>query len=151
MQSFSIDFDGRKMLQECSRVLKPGGKIRIATPDLKKYLSLITDPEKKENKKAISFFMNKLFSNYPNDANSPFHILNLEMHKWGHKYIYTFETLNEQLSFAGFKNVKIMETGKSDDPNLENMEMHNENALEVDIFDEDGFFKFETIIIEANI
>ena len=34
-------FDGRKMLQECSRVLKPGGKIRIATPDLKKYLSLI--------------------------------------------------------------------------------------------------------------
>lgn len=144
-------FDGKKMLQECYRVLRPGGKLRIATPDLKKYLSLIDEPENVENKKAINFYMKKLFSDYPNDANSPYHILNLLMHKWGHSYIYTLETLSEQLKLSGFKDIQVKETGKSDDSNLKNMEMHNENAIAVNLFDEDGFFKFETIIVEASI
>ena len=36
------------MLDECFRIIKPKGKIRIATPDLDKYLSLIYDNKKRK-------------------------------------------------------------------------------------------------------
>ena len=41
---------GLNMLKECYRVLKPGGVMRLATPDLRFLLGLYQDPEKLINK-----------------------------------------------------------------------------------------------------
>ena len=142
-------FQAKKMLIECFRILKSGGKIRIATPDLDKYLSLIIEKNNSNNKSIINFYMNKLFTKYPNNENSVFHILNLEMHSWGHKYIYNYNTLSEQLLDSGFLNIKKQETGQSDDIHLQNLEMHGENFEKIGLTDDVDFFKFETIIVEA--
>ena len=140
----------RIMLKECYRVLKPGGKIRIATPDLDKYLSLITDSSNINNKKISDFYLDKLFTAYPNDSNAAFHILNLEMHSWGHQYLYNNDTLKDQLAYNKFKDITYCETSMSQDPNLQNLEMHAESAEKNGIFDEVDFFNFETVILEGS-
>ena len=41
------------------------------------------------------------------------HILNLEMHSWGHKYLYNFATLKNQLVNSGFIKISQHDSGKS--------------------------------------
>tara|TARA_B100001093_G_C26857473_1_gene1028139 strand:+ start:5238 stop:5978 length:741 start_codon:yes stop_codon:yes gene_type:complete len=142
-------FQASYMLEECFRISKPNGKIRIATPDLDKYLSLIYDNKKKENLEMIDFYMNDLFSRYPNDENAAMHILNLEMHSWGHKYLYNLSTLKNQLVNSGFSKISQHDGGKSDDHNFKNLEMHKENQAKKGIHDKPNFFDFETVIVEA--
>ena len=142
-------FQARYMLEECFRITKPKGKIRIATPDLDKYLSLIYDNENRENLEMINFYMDNLFSRYPNDENAALHILNLEMHSWGHKYLYNFATLKNQLIESGFSKISQHDCGKSVDQNFENLEMHKENNAKKGIHDKPNFFDFETVILEA--
>ena len=142
-------FQASYMLEECFRISKPNGKIRIATPDLDKYLSLIYDNKNKENSEMINFYMNNLFSRYPNDENAAMHILNLEMHSWGHKYLYNLSTLKNQLVNSGFSKISQHEGGKSDDHNFKNLEMHKENHAKKGIHDKPNFFDFETVIVEA--
>ena len=142
-------FQARHMLDECFRIIKPKGKIRIATPDLDKYLSLIYDNKKKENLEIINFYMDDLFSRYPNDENAAMHILNLEMHSWGHKYLYNFATLKNQLVNSGFIKISQHDSGKSTDHNFKNMEMHKENHFKKGFQDKVNFFDFETVIVEA--
>ena len=55
------------------------------------------------------------------------HILNLEMHSWGHKYLYNFATLKNQLVNSGFIKISQHDSGKSTDHNFKNLEMHKEN------------------------
>ncbi len=141
--------DAKKMLSECNRILKPNGKIRISTPDLDKYLNLIYEP--KDNKKIIDFYINTLFEgDYPNNLNSPYHILNLEMHSWGHQYLYNQTTLTEQLVTNDFKEVEFKRTGESNDPHLRNIELHGNNYERVkNDPTQKSFFEFETMIAEA--
>ena len=102
-----------------------------------------------ENLEMINFYMNDLFSRYPNDENAAMHILNLEMHSWGHKYLYNLSTLKTQLVNSGFSKISQHEGGKSDDHNFKNLEMHKETHAKKGIHDKPNFFDFETVIVEA--
>src|SRR5206468_428856 len=51
--------DGASMLRESLRVLKPGGKIRIATPDLKKILALYGGQPTVEQERYIHWSVDK--------------------------------------------------------------------------------------------
>src|ERR1700722_2061145 len=80
-----IDFNsGLKMLSECYRVLKPGGRIRIATPDLDKVFALkapLTELERSYIKYQISEIEGAI------DVQPSF-VINRMMRAWGHTFIY---------------------------------------------------------------
>ncbi len=112
--------NGKFHLSECYRILKAGGKIRIATPDLDKLISLYNkensfctqeDAVKRHFKDTGG---NHDFSEFFNDM----------FHSWGHKFIYNLQTLGKVLESSGFKNVKRVNFGESTDKNLKNLERH---------------------------
>ena len=110
---------GLNMLKECYRILKPGGVIRIATPDLRFLLGLYQDPEKPLHKDYIAFTTRN--GGLPA---TPVYAVNRFHTAWGHKIIYDKETLTEFLEQVGFKDVCVCEVGKSNHPDLTGLEGH---------------------------
>ncbi len=72
---------GKQLLQECWRILKPGGAIRLATPDL-------------------NWFTSKL-----SQSHTHCHELNQIFYEHGHCYLYTREALQFYCQEAGFIEV----------------------------------------------
>jgi predicted SAM-dependent methyltransferase len=136
-----LDYEqGLKMLEESHRILQPGGKIRIHTPDLHKFISLFD-----ENKPETSVnFMNekvRLFG-FPRTPDTETYLLNAEMHKWGHQFLYTRKLLQARLAQAGFTHINQVALRESSDPAFHRISGRIENALsETD--------SWETMAIEA--
>ena len=128
---------GINMLKESYRILKPGGVIRIATPDLRFLHGLYQEPEKPLHKAYMEYTMKG--KSMPSKAVytiSRFHT------SWGHQIIYDRETLTELLEQAGFKDVCTCEVSKSKHPGLNGVEGHfKELPLEFDLL--------ETMVLEA--
>jgi len=94
---------GKLAFEECNRILKPDGIMRIAMPDLDEAVKLYIQNE---------------------DAGfgSPCKLMNLTFHGWGHQYIYNFDDLKELLLLTGFKSVERKRHGISDHAKLKNTE-----------------------------
>lgn len=125
------------MLAESYRVLKPGGIIRIATPDLRFLIGLYQDPEKTIHKEYIEYSAEK--GGLPA---SPVYVINRFHTTWGHQIIYDKETLENLLVNTGFKNITICEVGKSNHKVLNGIEGHFKLLPE-------EFNLLETMIIEG--
>ena len=111
---------GKVMIAESFRVLAPGGKVRIATPNLLRFIELF-QPNKSEQTER--FIAGKLaWHEWPKDPSSPAIILNLQMSSWGHKFMYDPETLSGVLQRAGFQDVQQFELNESDDEHLRDIE-----------------------------
>jgi predicted SAM-dependent methyltransferase len=113
--------DGMRMLAESFRTLKPGGKIRLATPDLSKVLSLYrgNGAEHEEYRKwALKF------DALPNFPEPGCFIVNHFMRAWGHCFIYDEPTLTASLQRVGFVRIRRFQVSESDDPNLTGIEQH---------------------------
>src|SRR4030095_11960557 len=85
--------DGLKMLKECHRVLAPGGKIRIVTPNLSKLIYLLNDGTDVESREFVEA-SRRLFG-WPDTPVMPAYILNKVMHEWGHQFVYDPVTLGK--------------------------------------------------------
>lgn len=112
--------DGLKMLKECHRILAPGGKIRMVTPNLTKLIYLLnggTDDETREFIKAGR----RLFG-WPDTPIMPAYILNKVMHEYGHQFVYDPGTLAKTFEVAGFREIKEFRIGEKTDPNFEKVE-----------------------------
>jgi len=133
--------EGLFMLKECHRVLKNGGKIRIATPDLSVFLGLGDGNLSAPQKKYIKWINERFQLNISSNKN--IHVINNLFYNWGHKFIYDGSTLVNSLKTAGFHKIVRCQVGKSLDPNLNNIEQHgiHMNAPEAN--------KFETMVFEA--
>ena len=105
------------MLGECNRILKKHGKIRISTPDLDQYLSLFNPRKSEIQEDFISYMKKNWLKKFENDDNLPYHILNLNMHAWGHSYIYCKKTLKQQLINTNFSRIKDFKNNESSDLN----------------------------------
>jgi predicted SAM-dependent methyltransferase len=131
------------ILSECYRTLKPGGKIRIATPDIMKLSRLLTDPNALDvveyTKWALEHVPPKVEDSTPL---TPCMVFNNFMRNWGHQFIFDEPTLKGLLIKAGFASVRRCEINESDDPNLANQEMRQ-------VAIGDAANNFETIVIEA--
>ena len=132
--------EGKLMVAESHRVLAPGGRMRISTPDLDRFIDLFDENPSEE---ARAYLAGKIkWHEWPNEPNPAAIILNLQMSSWGHKFMYDMTTLGGVLTRAGFHNVRSFEENHSDDEQLRGLE---ERDTGVNV----RFSHYETMSIEV--
>ena len=125
-----LDYSNQKtMLQECFRVLTPGGILRIATPNLEFLLDLCKNPDKPLNKRYIDWSISNFDYAYidnPSLCDSlAIHIVNKFMRSWGHRYIHNTSSLEELVTKIGFSNPITCKPGESQHYELSNVDRHH--------------------------
>jgi len=112
--------EGQNLLRESLRVLKPGGRIRVACPDLQKIVGLYGTPKTESQMQYIKHSVDNAVG-IPRVYSECF-VINNAMRSWGHKFLYDRPTLRMAMELAGFDDVKGCEAGESDDPELQGLE-----------------------------
>lgn len=133
--------DAARMLRECHRILRGGGRIRIATPDLEKIIALYTQPEAEAQQGYIRWIMDN-FRPHVGEY-SPAHVINQSFHGWRHKFVYDETALVNALREAGFVGVARVNPGESSDPRLQGIERHGEYV------GSEEAMRYETMVFEA--
>lgn len=116
-----ISYEGAlSMLRECHRILRSGGKIRIALPSLDRLVELFASDRNGLQERYIRHVTQMC---YPGalQANACFAI-NSAFMNWGHRFLYDRATLTSSLENAGFSQVQFFAPGVSDDANLQGIE-----------------------------
>lgn len=129
---------GLACMREVHRCLKPGGVFRLATPDLAQYLGLFAPSLGVEQQRYLDQF-GALFGL---GAVTPCQVLNLAMHSWGHRFLYSREELAQALRRAGFSDIQGSDVGESRHPALRGIERHQQ-------FCGEEMNRFETFVLEA--
>ena len=133
--------EGRFMLSECFRVLKPGGTIRIATPDLERLMALVS-PEKGEPEKAYIAWITDRF--IPGAVTlSGAIVVNNAFYGFSHRFLYDREALAGLLEEVGFRDPGYHVPGESGDEHLRGIEAHGRSV------NNEEMMRFETMVIEA--
>ena len=147
------------MLQECYRILKPGGRMRLAMPNLHFLMELYLHPDKDCNRRylAWSYRLFGMKQGVPEVAekNYPTYVINNFFRLWGHQFIHTPESLKELAEGIGFHGIRPYSIGKSDTLALQGLERHGQNipawANELETFVvEMEKPKQETLVVENN-
>tara|TARA_Y100000034_G_C6746907_1_gene331771 strand:- start:97 stop:699 length:603 start_codon:yes stop_codon:yes gene_type:complete len=138
--------EGKFMLEECFRILKVDGKIRISTPDLKFLVDLYTEDKTDLQKRYIDYSVNH--SAYNVSIGIDTFIINNFVRDWGHIFIYDEKTLSSLFESIGFSNVKSYLITESEDENLKNLENINDE-LNVEKGLTKEFLQLETFTLEA--
>jgi predicted SAM-dependent methyltransferase len=136
---------GLNMLAECYRTLKPGGKVRITTPNLQAYVQLFTASKTDAMKSYIQerlAFGDAEGRSWLRTISPEAMILNMEMRSYGHRFIYDPATLEDSLRRAKFTSVTQFRPGESDDPQLSNIEMRPKTPLR-------SMNDFEAMVLQA--
>lgn len=119
-----------KMLQECFRILTPGGKLRLAMPDFHFLMNLYFHPEEETNRRYLDWsyarFIGKQTVLHTDKDNYPVYVINNFFHNWGHRFIHTPENLTEMATAAGFVHIRSYPVGSSDTSVFEGIENHQE-------------------------
>lgn len=120
--------EGRNMLDECYRILRKGGILRIATPSLESILDIYTHPKESLHSRYISWSNHKyapwLVQDFYNSEAPACLLLNNIMHLWGHKLIYDKETLTAMLRISGFEKIRVCRIGQSEIACFKGAEQH---------------------------
>jgi predicted SAM-dependent methyltransferase len=130
---------GRAMLAECYRVLRSGGTMRIATPDLAFLIDLF-GPEKTPLQRQYIEWSCARWTPYAPLPTEAF-VINNYVRNWGHHFIYDRETLELALMRAGFMDVAFLSLNESDFPDLCGLENETRNP--------EGFLALETMVVES--
>jgi predicted SAM-dependent methyltransferase len=130
---------GQHMLNECFRVLKDGGRIRISTPDLSFLISLYQS-EKSELQKNYIRWATEAFIDGAPCCEDTF-VVNNFVRNWGHTFIYDEKVLRFSLEKTGFKEITKCNLNKSEDKILRNLE--NEKRMP------GGFLRLESFTLEG--
>lgn len=135
--------DATSMLRECFRVLRPQGRLRIATPDLSSMLSLyFDDPLDEAQLHYVEWVMQRFWPDVTSSRPQPF-VVNQMFHAYGHQFIYDRATLASLLGDAGFIDISEWGAGESSDPELRGVESHGQSL------GDEAVNRFETMVLEA--
>lgn len=135
-----IDYrNGQKLMREIYRVLRAGGVVRIATPDLVRTARLVVEPLD-EAAQAYVDWNNTTFGEHVN--NRPSFVLNRLMRWWGHQFVYDQPTLVDLMKEAGFVAIEAQQIGESPHVMLRHIEHHGDIVSEM-------ANRFETMVIEG--
>jgi len=131
--------EGLHCLRECYRVLRPGGRVRFATPSLTRLARLysedLTDLQRRYIRWATDSFVEYA------DGYQPGFVLNNFFRSWGHEFIYDEQTLRHALATVGFVDIEEWPIGESGVPELAGLERHLPEEAE--------FNEYETLVVEA--
>lgn len=130
--------DGLHMLQECHRVLKKNGRIRISTPDLKFLVNLYSDMKSELQTNYIRWTSDTVIHN---GECTDTMVINNFVRAWGHLFIYDEKTLTRALRLSGFVDVESYKINESRDEHLRDLE--NEERMPA------GFLQLESFTLEA--
>ncbi len=137
-----LEFDeAAVMLRESFRTLKAGGRIRLATPDLKQIIAVYTQPDADAQQEYIRWIMDEYRPQI--GEYNPAHVINQSFHGWRHKFIYDQATLAGGLEKVGFRNVERFDPGVSADKHLKGIEQHGRYV------GSDTAMRYETMVYEA--
>ena len=131
--------EGLVMLRESYRILEPGGRVRLATPNLDKFIQLFQAAQTPEMQQYIE--RKTAWHEWPATPDSACYILNQQLREWGHQFVYTPKLLKARMESVGFRDVKQFKPGESDDPALQHIEARaswrvaDVNAYEAMIFE----------------
>lgn len=114
---------GRFMLEECRRVLKPGGVLRISTPDLAFILSLY-GREDDEAREYVDWVMGAFMPDQ--EQRAPHFVINNAFRAWGHQFLYDRALLTRTLGDVGFAEIRECSIGESERPELRRLEAHGQ-------------------------
>lgn len=139
-------FGGKNLITESYRVLKRGGVLRLAIPNLDFLIQLYLHPEKRISKRYIEWsvmhYSSWLHDDFVKQQIPASVIVNHYMHAWGHKMVYDKELLTSMLKRAGFEKISFCEIGESEYPSLTNLEEHGKMIPA-------WANKLETMVVEA--
>lgn len=112
---------GTALVGELRRVLRPGGVVRLTTPDLRKLLAIYEDRNPVISRADYARFLDEQTGKR---HVRPCQVLNDYLRLWGHQWIYDEEDLAARLLDAGFARVERVEPGASEHPPLRDLERH---------------------------
>jgi predicted SAM-dependent methyltransferase len=121
--------EGQQCLRESRRILKSGGRIRIATPSLEQLAALYAggEPQDRYVRWAVETLEPEVEAPFPGV------VLNNFFRSWGHRFIYDPQTLRYALEAAGFVEIEDRPPGE--------FERHLAEVPE--------FNAYETFVLEA--
>ena len=133
-------------LKESLRILKDGGKIRIATPDFD-FLAQLAGNNKSEFeteylKWNFQTFLKYIPSQLMDTANLDVYVINNYFRDWGHQLIHNRSSLKNLMEYSGFSVSGFENVGKSTDPALSGLEWHGAMITET-------YNKYETMVAEG--
>ena len=132
--------DGQSALSECYRVLKPGGRIRVATPNLDNFVALCGLTRNEMQDRYIKWYIDSFTPEFGSYA--PGFVVNNLFRLWGHRFIYDPDTLALAMTRAGFCECRWFAPGASEDENLRELEGHGKHTG-------DDMNRLETMVAEA--
>jgi SAM-dependent methyltransferase len=132
---------GLRLLHECYRVLRPEGKIRIATPDLEAFVGLYTPALNAIQTSYVRFIVNEYLPDI--SIYNPCFVLNNAFYNFGHRFLYDRVTLRHAMERAGFVEITLYRPGESDDEAFRGVESHGR------VIGAEDFNQFETFVLEG--
>ncbi len=132
---------GEFMLREVFRVMRPGGRLRVVTPDLARLLGLYGGEQSDEGARYVRWITERFLPEAPRP--SPVFVVNCCMRAWGHRFLHDRATLTEALLGAGFVDVEACEPGESRDRELRGIDSHGR------YIGDEAMARFEAMTLEA--
>lgn len=121
---------GKSMLEECHRVLKSGGVLRLTMPSLEFLIKLYNEPQKEEHQRyaawSLQQYAPKMYADFAAGGRPlPMaFVVNNFMRLWGHQMLYDRSSLHTMLERSGFKNITAQQNGMSKYVQLCGVECH---------------------------
>lgn len=135
--------EGLAFLRECRRVLKPGGRIRIAMPDLdelvQRYQSEDWRGEGDMFRLGFDWVVNRC------------EMLNFAMREWGHRHFYNEEELRRITNLAGFRALGRFTNGKSEVAEFQGLETRPSSRLIMEFEPRSALAKDEVPLVSVLI
>jgi predicted SAM-dependent methyltransferase len=116
---------GELLLRELHRVLRPGGVLRLTTPDLRKIIAIYEDRNPVVARDEYTRFLSGLAGK---PLERPCQGFNYYLRAWGHRYVYDEEDLVAKLRAQGFSGIQRRNPGESPHQALRGMERHGGEA-----------------------